>query len=198
MMINYDVKKIYQWPVGPRVIVFLVAALIVFLICYMIDIPSFKSIIEYDVKQEADMKQQLQLMLDQQITVKGNIAQLPAIKALLQEWQQKIITKPELQSLQNEILKLGQNNQLKINVFNPDDEVKDGIYYKIPVAIDMSGTYDQIANFISQLANMPKLININSFIVSRLQDDNKAPQEIKPLNSDEVLNAKVDIEIYRK
>jgi len=197
-MKTYDIQTIYQWPPFARNIVIAAISILIFIFLYVIDISSYKIQIEQGIKQEADLKQQLQLMLQKQVTVKGNIEQLPMITALLQEWQQRILTKKELPDFLNNIIKAGQANHLKINSFNPANEIRDGIYYKTPVNMDMTGTYDEIARFISQLANMPKLVSIDAFLIRREIDRNSTTENAKPLNSDDVLTAKLDIEIYRK
>jgi len=198
-MVNYDVKNIYQWPLGAKALVIAAIAILLFILGYVADISSYKIQIVNSIKQEADLKEQLQLMLDRQITIKRNIAELPTLKILLANWQQKILSKNELPRILDEILKTGQANQLKIVSFNPANEIKDGIYYKTPVSVDLTGTYDQIATFISQLANMPKLVNIDAFALNRNSDQNtSAVDDSQPLNSDTMLTAQLDIEIYRK
>jgi len=197
-MVHYDFKKIYEWPVGARAMVLAFVSILILILGYVIDIWPYQSQINRDRSQESDLKNQLQLMINQQFAMKNDIAQLPTVKALLLNWQQNILTKDELPGVLDDILKVGQNNNLKIVAFNPANEVKDGIYYKTPVSIDMTGTYNQIATFISQLANMPKIINIDAFSISN--DKSKlALTESAPLaTSDELLTAELDIEIYRK
>lgn len=198
-MVNYDVKNMYNWPIGARLLVIFLASLLLFILGYVMDISRFKKQILASVHQEENLKEQLQLMMDKQIKIKSSIADLPTIKGLLANWQGKILSKNELPGMLNEILKTGQVNHLKITAFDPANEIKDGIYFKTPVSIDMTGTYDQIATFISQLANMPKLVNIDAFSLNNHSDKTVATtDETKPLNSNELFTAKLDIEIYRK
>lgn len=196
-MVNYDIKNIYQWPIQAKALVCATAFLLIFILLYIILTVPEKAEIAKSIKHEKDLKDQLKMMLDRQVTVKANIAQLPAIKSILAQWQEKIYTKNELPNALNEIMKLGQANNLKITSFNPADEIKDGIYYKTPVNMDITGTYDHISRFISQIANMPKLVNIDAFLITRTKELN-AGKDSGPLNSNDVLTAKLDIEIYTK
>lgn len=198
-MVNYDIKKIYEWPLGARALILASLLILILLLGYYLDIAPYRVTIYNSAQQEEDLKGQLKLMLDKQITMKNDIAQLLTVNALVLNWQQKILTKAELPGMLDEILKLGQTNNLKIIAFNPANEVKDGIYYKTPVSIDLSGTYDNIASFLSQLINMPKLVNIDAFT---LNNDNpksaSANGNSQQLNSDDILTAQLDIEIYRR
>jgi type IV pilus assembly protein PilO len=198
-MVNYDIKNMYNWPVGARILVIVLASILLFIVGYVVDITRYKAQVTSSIQQEENLKEQLQLMMDKQISIKSSIAELPSVKALLLNWQEKILTKNELPGMLNEILKTGQANHLKITAFDPANEIKDGIYFKTPVSIDMSGTYDQIATFISQLANMPKLVNIDAFSVNTNSETNAAPtNDFTSLNSNAQIKAKLDIEIYRK
>lgn len=194
-MVKYDIKNIYQWPNGAKALLLISLSVLLFILGYVVDVVRFKTEITNSIKHEADLKGQLQLMMDRQFIVKSNITQLPMMKTRLIEWQKKIISKDELPDLLNKILKTAQSNNLKIVAFNPEGEIKDGIYYKTPVNIDMTGTYDQIATFISQLANFSKLVNIDAFT---LTNSDKSLSDSLSLNSDAVLTAQLDIEIYRR
>jgi type IV pilus assembly protein PilO len=198
-MVNYDFKKIYEWPLGARWLVLAAISVTILLLGYFIDINSYKDLIKTNVQQEIDLRKQLQLMIEKQVTMKGDIVQLPRSKALLTDWQKKIISKNELPGLLDTILRTGQNNNLKIIAFSPDKEVADGPYFKTPVSMDITGTYDQIAEFISQLANMSKLVNIDNYTISNL-NENKifVSNNAESLTSDVILTAKLNIEIYRK
>ncbi|VVC77065.1 hypothetical protein AQUSIP_23920 [Aquicella siphonis] len=198
-MQNLDIKKIYEWPLGMRALVYGLIFVFVFYLGYQLDISPYQLQIKNSVLQEDDLKRQLQLMHENQRKVTRDVEQLPKAKALLSEWQKNIITKNELPDLLDDILKAGTASQLKITTFDPAAEIKDGIYYKTPVSINLSGTYDQIATFISQLANMPKMVNIDAFILNNdAQNDPAASVDSRPLNSNDILSAVLDIDIYRK
>lgn len=197
-MVNYDIKNIYQWPQKPKLVAITSISLLIFILGLVIDIFPYKSQIAHSIKQEEDLKQQLQLMYDRQVTLKHDITHLPEMQATLLDWQQRIVMKPEVPSLLTNILKAGEANHLKITTFNPGNEIKEGIYYKTSINIDLGGTYDQIANFISQLANMPSLVNIKGFTISRNKTAGAIADYTRALNSDTALNAKMEIEIYRR
>ncbi len=197
-MKNYDVKKMYQWPTGAKAILIAVICVAILILGYVVDIKPYQDDIEESVKKEENLKEQLHLMMDRQVTIKGNIAQLPVITGLLQQWQSNFLTKNELPTALNDILKLGQSNNLKIVSFSPSTEVKDGIYYKTPVHMDMTGSYDQIGNFVSQLVNDSKMVSIGTFTISRTVTSTSQVDTQSSLSSDEPLTAKLDIEIYRK
>lgn len=198
-MMDYDLKNIPEWPLPARAIILTLAAVSIFMIGYFIDIAPYRNYIVTSVQQESDLKRQIQSLIESQVKIKNEIAQLPALKAKLKDWQTHIVNKADLPALLNDVLKTAQNNHLKIINFDPGNETKDGIYHKTPVNIDVVGTYDQIAQYVSDLANMPKLVNIDTiFIYDSTPNQPTSDNTYASLNSDEVLSAEIDIEIYTK
>lgn len=198
-MQNLDIKNMYEWPLGVRWLVFGLIFFLVLYMGYLLDISPYQNEIKNARQQEDDLKHQLQLMYQNQKKVTQDVQLLPKAKDTLADWQKHLLTKDELPGMLDAILKLGADNQLKITTFDPSSEIKDGIYYKTPVSINMSGTYDQIAVFVSQLANMPKLVNIDAFtLTNNSQNDSSGDYESSSLNSDAILSGTLDIEIYRR
>lgn len=195
-MKEYDVKKMYEWPLLGRGFILAFLFFIIIYLGYLFDLSSYYFQIQTSIDQEADLKQQLSLLINKQATYTNDIIQLPKLKNVLSQWQQKIISKGELPALLDQLLNMSERDQLKIKSLDPSGEVKDGIYYKNPVVISMTGTFDEIASYISQIANMPELIVIDKYSFSK--DVTNLSDNAKPLNSDDMLSADLSIDIYRK
>lgn len=198
-MLNYDLKNIHEWPLPGRLIIITLSAISIFVLGYLIDIAPYRNYIATSVQQEEDLKRQLQSLIESQVKIKNEIAQLPKLKAKLKDWQTHIVDKADLPVMLNEILRTAQDNHLKIINFDPGNETKDGVYHKTPLNIDVIGTYDQIAQYVSDLANMPKLVNVDTVIISdSTPNQPSSDNTYNPLNSDEPLSAEIDVEIYTK
>jgi len=196
-MMNFDLKKIFEWPFAAQIALLSVSAIILFYIGYLIDLSPMQSQIVANDQQLTDLKQQLQIMLNKQIEIKTEISQLPQLKLLLKGWQQqKFIDDATLPGTLNSILKFGENNQLKFNTFDPGKELKEGDYTKIPVKIQMSGTYDETATFISQVASMKKIVRIGDF--SMIKEEPSEAETMNPLTSDDIFNTQLTLEIFKK
>jgi type IV pilus assembly protein PilO len=196
-MKHYDLKRIYEWPFAVQAVMLGVCAFLVLYLAYLIDLSSLQSDIIINEQQVEDSKQQLQIMLNKEVDIKNEISQLPELKALLKQWQQqKFVDQPMLPNLLDTILKEGESNQLKFSAFNPMREVKEGDYTKVPVKIQMTGTFNAIATFISQVANMQKIILIEYFSIKN--DGASAAATMSSLTSDDMLTADLTLEIYRK
>jgi len=197
-MINYDVKKIYEWPFLAQLFIMVIVSLFIIYFGYFIDLIPLQNQIKTIYQQELDLKDQFKVSLDQQVAITNDILLLPKLQQLLVLWEQRFITAPDLPALLDAILKSGQENGLKFNLFDPGSEVKQGKYTMIPLRINMTGTYDQIASFMSQVANMPKLVVIGKFTLSNeAASEDQANSNPEPINSDLGLTADLTLEIYR-
>jgi type IV pilus assembly protein PilO len=197
-MMNYDVKKMYEWPLIAQIFIIILVCLFIIYLGYFIDLIPLKNQINTTAMQEDDLKQQYKVSLDQQVSTTSDIEALPQMKQLLDSWEKRLITSTDLPTLLDSILKLGQENGLKFNLFDPGTEVKQGKYTMIPVRINMTGTYDQIASFMSDVANMQNLVVIGNFALNNENAvEGATSSNPEPLNSDLSLTADLTLEIYR-
>lgn len=196
-MKNYDIKKIYEWPLMIQLFVGCILVLVVLYLGYLLDIVPLQSEIKAAQQQEDDLKGQFKISLDRQVSSQTDVLLLPKLQNLLALWEQRLITAPDMPALLDTILKYGQDNQLKFNLFDPGSEVKMGPYTMIPLRITLIGTYDQIGGFLSEVANMQRLVGIANFTIGKESDEFSA-ENPEPINSDLPLTADLTLDIYRK
>lgn len=182
-MAKYDFNNIDQWPAALRYFIYALTCAIVIYLGYFFDISNLTKQLNTIKKQEQDLKQQFEILFNQQSILETDIADLPMLQQTLTMWQKKLIKKGDLPELLNEILKIGTANGLQFNLFNPEAEVKDGIYNRVPIKVVVAGGYNQIATFVSQTANLPWIVVIQNFKLS------------KQPNSDSVL-CELILEVY--
>jgi Tfp pilus assembly protein PilO len=170
---TYDIKYIYEWPPKIRFAVIGLFGLIIFLIGALWDWSSINAKLDKSVTTENDLIQQLTVIYKNKTIAKADIAKLPQIEAMLKEWQSKLIPHDKVPEVMNDILKIGADDNIYFSLFNPEDEVADGVYEKIPIKIIAVGDYYHLSSFISQIANMPWLVVIGDLLVS---NENKNDQ----------------------
>jgi Tfp pilus assembly protein PilO len=199
-MQDYDIKDIFNLPLRIQLSVVAIFCLIIFYLGYQWDISSLKRELLSVQTQEIDLKTQLQALIDNLTSVNDDIAQLPALQTILKNLQSRLVTTQNLPDTLNEILKVGTSNQLQFQLFTPGAEIKDDAYpayRRIPITTVVIGEYDQIANFLSQIASMPTLVVIANFELVKGQSklyDKKEAQE--PGYADR-LTAAIGLELYR-
>ena len=170
----------------------LICAVIIYF-AYMVDFSYILHVIASNQKKEGDLKISVQAMVDGENTLQKSISDLPDLLVTLIKWQGQLIKPTELPDLLSEILKIGTGNNLQFDLFSPGDKVKVDLYYKLPIKnLVVSGSYNQIADFISQLANMKWLVAITNFGIIKKELDKKLPAAAVT----GALVAEINLEVY--
>ncbi|MBI5896906.1 MAG: type 4a pilus biogenesis protein PilO, partial [Desulfobacterales bacterium] len=68
--------------------------------------------------------------------------------------------KEEIPSLLAGISQAGKEAGLEFMLFQPKPEVPKDFYAEIPVDINVSGNYHQVAIFFDKVANLPRIVNV--------------------------------------
>lgn len=192
-----NIKNIHLWPLKKQAAIFALIFILVFYIGYWLDISSLVSEQTKDKAQEEDLKQQISMVISKEAALKAEISNYPMLLDILGQWKQKIIKQTELPSLLNEILKVGAANRIIFTFFNPEDAVKDGAYLKVSIQTIIVGGYHDIANFVSQIANMPKMVVIGDFTLSNeIKADVVGAKLADQANAENLLVAEMMLELY--
>jgi type IV pilus assembly protein PilO len=120
---------------------------------------------------------QLEKQLDQ---VQAQLAKAKKNASELNDWRSKmkekeakykqvmraLPEKEEIPSLLTGISEAGKDAGLEFVLFQPKPENTQDFYAEIPVDINVSGTYHQVAVFFDKVANLPRIVNIRNIKMS--------------------------------
>ena len=109
-------------------------------------------------------QQQLQRKLNEVRSVAGNLEKFEAeITALEREFKVALRQLPndkELPVLLTDISSLGKNAGLEVKAFRPQPEVRRDFYAEVPIEIEFSGRFHDIALFFDEVSRLPRIVNI--------------------------------------
>lgn len=77
----------------------------------------------------------------------------------------------ELPVLLTDITSLGKDAGLEFRLFKPGDEVPRDFYAEVPIDIEFSGTYHEIARFFDKVAKLPRIVNVSRMDMSLAKAD---------------------------
>ena len=78
--------------------------------------------------------------------------------------------KEEIPSLLTSISKSGQDAGLEFLLFEPKPEVRKEFYAEIPVAINVTGGYHDMAVFLDKVARLSRIVNVRDISMGRTKD----------------------------
>jgi len=97
---------------------------------------------------------------------------LDLIKKQLIETQQafgallkQLPTKSEMAALLTDINQAGLGRGLLFELFRPGTEVANGVFTEQPITIKVTGTYDDLGKFASDISMMPRIVTLNDISV---------------------------------
>ena len=154
------VEKIEKIKMPVRVLI-LVGTVVVMLglFAYFIYLPKTDDI-NRTTEQIAGLRQKLNRAKIRARQLKKFEAEMAQVETQFKEALKLLPNKKEIPSLLKNITQLGTDSQLQFNLFNPKGEIARDFYYEIPVSIQVSGNYHDVAVFFDRVGSMERIVNI--------------------------------------
>lgn len=116
--------------------------------------------------------QEVQLK-DTFLTKKREAVNLDLIKKQLIDTQQsfgallkQLPSKSEMDALLTDINQAGLGRGLQVELFRPGPEKATGVFTEQPITIRVTGNYDDIGKFASDISQLPRIVTLNDISVS--------------------------------
>ncbi len=77
----------------------------------------------------------------------------------------------ELPVLLTDISTLGKDSGLEFKLFKPKPEVRRDFYAEVPIEVEFSGGYHDIARFFDKISKLPRIVNVNRLAMSPAKAD---------------------------
>ena len=109
---------------------------------------------------------ELQRKLSEVRSIAANISEFEEEIANLELKLQKVLRQlpndKEIEVLLTDVSNLGKTAGIEIKSFKRREEVVHGFYAEVPLDIEISGQYHDIAKFFDLLAGLPRIVNVGS------------------------------------
>ncbi len=144
---------------------------IVIVFGYFIYLPKHKKIV--------NLKKEQKKIDTELITAKRNANQLKTFERKMEEAkvQFEIVKntlpeKKDIPTLLTNISQAGRDAGLEFKLFQPNNEIKKNFYAEIPVAINVTGKYHNMAVFFDAVARLSRIVNIRDIRVTSVGSSN--------------------------
>ena len=108
---------------------------------------------------------QLQRRLNEVRSVAANVGkfeqEIAALERKLKVALRQLPDSKELPVLLTDVNTLGKTSGLEIKAFRPGAEVKRDFYAEVPIEIEFSGDYHDIARFFDKVSKLPRIVNVS-------------------------------------
>ena len=118
----------------------------------------------------ATLQQKLNQAIVRAKALKKFEAEYAEVDAQFQEALKLLPNTKEIPSLLKSITQLGTDSQLEFLLFSPQRERPQDFFVEIPVSIEVSGTYHNVAVFFDKVGQMERIVNILNVSMSPQKD----------------------------
>ncbi|MCK4710227.1 MAG: type 4a pilus biogenesis protein PilO [Gammaproteobacteria bacterium] len=124
-------------------------------------------------KKELTLKQEFTIKADKAAKLQLYKDQLAEMQASFQAILRQLPEGTDVESLLVDVSQTALANGLEIKKFKPSKEEKKGFYAELPIALEVSGHYHDLASFISGVAALPRIVTMHNLKLDlkKLQKD---------------------------
>ena len=113
---------------------------------------------------------ELQRKLSEVRSIAANLSEfeeeIANLELKLQRVLRQLPNEREIEVLLTDITSLGKKAGIEIKEFRRKDEVNHGFYAEVPIDLELSGAYHDIAKFFDMLAGLRRIVNMGSISVT--------------------------------
>ncbi|MFZ0257674.1 MAG: type 4a pilus biogenesis protein PilO [Gammaproteobacteria bacterium] len=165
---NLDINNAGNWPVAGKVAVIGVLCLCTLFGGYWFDTKSQLEVIKKERDQEADLKQGFEGKQRRAVNLEPLKQQLAEMKTTFGGMLRLLPSRTEIEGLLVDISQAGLASGLEFELFKPEVEVTEDFYAVQPIKIKVVGDYHQFGEFISTVANLPRIVTQHDIGISPL------------------------------
>ena len=142
-------------------------------------------VLETHERKEVELKNEFKIKAERAAKLELYKEQLAEMEASFGALLRQLPETTEVESLLVDVSQTGLASGLEIKKFKPSAEEKKGFYAELPIALEVSGSYHQLATFISGIAALPRIVTISEM-------------KLEPFNKDEEDSAKLKMSATAK
>jgi len=149
-------------PMGIKLGVFITLFVIIIAAGIYFDTQDQLKVLERHELKETELKQEFKIKADQAAKLELYKEQLAEMEASFGALLRQLPETTEVESLLVDVSQTGLAAGLEIKRFKPSAEEKKGFYAELPIALEVSGSFHQLATFISGIAALPRIVTISN------------------------------------
>ncbi|MCV6611286.1 MAG: type 4a pilus biogenesis protein PilO [Amphritea sp.] len=192
---DLDLSTSGNWPVGVKVITYLLVFSIVVGLGFYFYITDIQKGLDREINQENGLKQQVTIKTTQVASLAQLRQQMEDVEERFSELLKQLPTEKEVPGLLEDITEIGRSSGLDIQSITLLEEKKNEIFIELPISIEVSGTYHQMGQFVSGVAAIPRIVTLHDYNIEPLDRSQGGNEFRSDTNAD--LKMTINAKTYR-
>jgi len=168
---NIDVNNLGSWPVPIKIGGILI-------VCAIVLFAGFWFLIQGELEQYDEAQKKEAGLRETYMNKKALAINLPAYKEQMEEMEQtfgsllrQLPNTTEVPDLLVDITQAGLGRGLEFTLFRPEKELPKDFYAEMPISVEVRGTYHELAQFVSDVAALPRIVTFGDITISASKDN---------------------------
>lgn len=166
-MNELDFEQVAIWPFEIKVVVATVVALLTGVLSYYLIISAKLPVLEQVQLQETELKRTYQAKYRIAVNLEAYEQQLARLEQDFSSMLKSLPTSNETPGLLDDITYVGTSSGLTFRLLNWQQEIPKEFYTELPIQIEVSGKYHEFGQFVSDIANLPRIVTLHDMEVER-------------------------------
>jgi type IV pilus assembly protein PilO len=176
---NIDINNLGSWPVPIKIGGILI-------VCAIVLFAGFWFLIQGELEQYDEAQKKEEGLRETYMNKKALAINLPAYKEQMEEMEQtfgsllrQLPNTTEVPDLLVDITQAGLGRGLEFTLFRPEKELPKDFYAEMPISVEVRGGYHELAQFISDVAALPRIVTFGDIAITSAGKDNKLTMSAK-------------------
>ena len=155
-----------QWPLLPRLAVWLLIVIIVVVIGWFVELSSQADDLEAARNKEPALKNEYKAKLAQAINLDALKKQKEEVQTYVTQLEKQLPGKAEMDALLTDINQAGVGRGLIIDQFIPGQTETKEYYAELPIAIRVTGRFHDIGAFAADIAALSRIVTLHNLSIT--------------------------------
>jgi type IV pilus assembly protein PilO len=162
---DLDFKQTGNWPLPGKIALCAVIFIAIVGADYWFIVKDQYTQLDSVRQQEPKLKQEFEFKSAKAANLDAYRKQLKEMQASFGTLLRQLPGKTEVDSLLRDISQTAQSDGLEQNLFQPQSEVKKDFYAEKPIRMQVTGSFHQLAKFVSDVAALPRIVTLHNISI---------------------------------
>lgn len=158
------------WPIAPRLLCAVGALAAVIVLGWYLYWDGQLQELDQGKQEEVTLREAYASKLKQAINLEALRKQKEQVGEYVATLEKQLPSKAEMDALLSDINQAGLGRGLQFELFKPGQVVVKDYYAELPIDIKITGNYHDVGAFTSDIANLPRIVTLNSLNLTTNKD----------------------------
>jgi len=164
-------ENIGIWPLWAKGVIVAVVCVLIIVLFFFFDVKPMRGRLAQAELEGQDLRTTYEVKYGQAVNLEEYKKQVAEINKMIQGMLEQLPNTLDVPNLIEDISKMGISAGLEFKTIRPQPEVEQDYYTELPIEITVVGSYHQLAEFVSNLAGLQRIVTLSDFSITRPKQD---------------------------